>query len=80
MDEREMYAEMNALLGSIAKAFDLEPQEAVRAVETGEVSIKMCEDFRGERYLAAQYRGRSANIYQGAIQRPPLSGASSGTP
>ncbi|WP_146002752.1 hypothetical protein [Telmatospirillum siberiense] len=73
MDEREMYAEMNALLGSIAKAFDLEPQEAARAVEAGEVGIEMREDFRGERYLAAQYRGRSAQIYQGAIKRPPES-------
>lgn len=65
-----MYAEMNALLTSIAKAFALEPEAAARAVEAGEVTIEMCEDALGARYLAAQYQGRSAQIYQGAIRRP----------
>jgi hypothetical protein len=31
----------------------------------------MQEDFRGERFLAAQYQGRSAQIYQGAIRHAP---------
>ncbi len=71
MDEREMYAEMNALLGTLAKAFDLEPEQAARAVEAGEIAIAMQEDARGERFLAAEYRGRSAQIYQGAIRHAP---------
>jgi hypothetical protein len=71
MDEREMYAEMNALLGAIGKAFELAPEQAARAVEAGEIVIEMQEDARGERFLAAQYQGRSAQIYQGAIRHAP---------
>jgi hypothetical protein len=71
MDEREMYAEMNALLAAIAKAFGIEAEQAARAVEAGEVVIDMQEDPLGERYLAARYQGRSAKIYQGAIRYEP---------
>ena len=74
MDEREMYAEMNALLGSLAKAFDLEPEQVARAVEAGEIAIEMQEDARGERFLAAEYQGRSVQIYQGAIRHAPQAG------
>lgn len=66
-----MYAELNALLGALAKAFDLEPEQVARAVEAGEIAIDMQEDARGERFLAAQYQGRSAQIYQGAIRHAP---------
>jgi hypothetical protein len=71
MEEREMYAEMNALLEAIAKAFNIEAEQAARAVENGEITIEMKEDFRGERLLAMHYQGRSAQVYQGAIRHPP---------
>jgi hypothetical protein len=74
MTEREMYGEMNALLGAIATAFGLQPDRAARAVEAGEITIEMREDARGERFLAAQFEGRTAQIYQGAIRHAPESG------
>lgn len=71
MDQREMYAEVNALLGAIAKAFDITPEQAARAVEAGEITMGMAEDERGERYLDAAYAGRKARLYQGAIRYAP---------
>ena len=71
MDEREMYAEMNALLGAIAKAFKIDAEQAARAVEAGEITIEMKQDALGERLLAMRYQGRSAQIYQGAIRHEP---------
>jgi hypothetical protein len=74
MDQKEMYAEMNALLGAIAKALEIEAEVAARALEAGEIAIEMGEDQRGERYLDVRYGGRSVKVYQGAIRHAPTAG------
>ncbi|MDR3441175.1 hypothetical protein [Telmatospirillum sp.] len=71
MDQREMYGELNALLGAIAKALDIEAEQAARAVEQGDIAVEMREDERGERFLSVLYQGRSAKVYQGAIRYAP---------
>ncbi|MTJ79832.1 MAG: hypothetical protein F8N37_02260 [Telmatospirillum sp.] len=69
MDQREMYSEMNQLLGAIAKALGIEAEQAARALERGEIDVAMKEDARGERFLDISYAGRKAQVYQGAILR-----------
>jgi len=70
-----MFSEMNALLGAIAKAFGAQAEQVARAIEAGEIAIEMQEDDRGERFLAVQYQGRSAKLYQGAIRYVPEDGS-----
>jgi hypothetical protein len=66
-DNREMYAEVNALVGAIAKALDLTDEAAVKALEDRSLSLVFGEDEAGQRFVEASHEGRSARIYQGAI-------------
>ena len=69
MSQREMYEQVNALVGTIALALDIEATEAARAVEAGDlVVVAMDEDERG-RFLIVTYGDKVARIYQGAILR-----------
>ncbi len=71
MNDREMYAELNALLGAIGKALDLTSEQTVKAVEADEIAMEMKVDERGERFITVSFQGRSAQIYQGAIRYTP---------
>lgn len=75
-DNREMYDEINALVGSLAKAFEIDEKQVVEDLEAGRIALDMAEDENGNRYLAAVRGDRTARIYQGAIQydRPPQGG------
>lgn len=72
-DNREMYEEINALVGSIAKALDLEAETVAGDLEAGRISISMDSDENGNPYLNVVRGDRTARIYKGAIQydRPP---------
>lgn len=70
-DNREMFEEVNALVGAIAKAFSLSDEDTVKAIEAGSVSIVMAEDEQGQRFLNVTHAGRSAQIYPGAIHHAP---------
>jgi len=70
-DQRELYQEMNELLGAIAKALDIEPEAAARALEQGGIGVDMREDERGQRYLSVTYGARTVKVYQGAIRHAP---------
>jgi hypothetical protein len=71
-DDREMFAEVNALLAAIAKALDLDAEAAVKAIEANEISMGMDVDEEGHNFVAVSYRGKVSRIYQGAIKHAPV--------
>ncbi len=66
--QREMYAEIAALIGSLAKTFAIKDSEAAAAVESGAMALDFAADANGNRFVAARYQGKVARIYQGAIK------------
>ncbi|GAA0582145.1 hypothetical protein [Caenispirillum bisanense] len=78
-DNREMYSEINALIGGLAKAFEIDDKAVVADLEAGRISLDMAADENGNRYIAATRGDRTARLYQGAIQydRPPGEGGGS---
>ncbi|MBI2242172.1 MAG: hypothetical protein HYU59_15380 [Magnetospirillum gryphiswaldense] len=69
MENREMYDEINALVGAVAKAFDTSETEVITAIEQGRLGMEMLVDDEGRNYIQAQFDERSARIYPGAIFR-----------
>jgi hypothetical protein len=70
MENREMFDEINALIGAVAKAFDTSEIDVVTAIEQGRLGMEMLADDQGRNYIAATLDERVARIYQGAIFRP----------
>jgi uncharacterized FlgJ-related protein len=68
-DGREMYGEIAALVGALAKSFGIEESAAAAAVESGAMALTFGRDANGNRFVAATYAGRTARVYQGAIKR-----------
>lgn len=66
---REMYSEIAALIGAIAKAFVMKDAEAAAALESGAMTLDFAKDANGNRYVAAIFAGQTARVYQGAIKR-----------
>ena len=75
MPEPEMFDEINALVGAIGKAFDMTVDDTVKAIEAGHVSLSMKSDAGGQNYVEVNYRGRIAQIFQGAIRHAPSAAA-----
>lgn len=75
MENREMFDEINALVGAVAKAFDTSETEVVTAIEQGRLGMEMLVDEDGRNYIAAQLDERAVRIYQGAIYREDDDGA-----
>lgn len=69
MEHREMYDEINALIGAVAKALDTSEMEVVTAIEQGRLAMEMLTDDQGQNYVSVICDGREARIYQGAIFR-----------
>lgn len=69
MENREMYDEINALIGAVAKALDVSEAEVVTAIEQGRLGMEMLTDENGANYLEVVSDGRTARVYQGAIFR-----------
>lgn len=69
MENREMFEEINALIGSIAKAFDIPDGEVVSAIEQGGLGMELVTDSEGRNCVETTYQGRTARIYPGAIFR-----------
>ncbi len=74
-DPREMFEEVNALLTSVAKALEMEPEEAVRAIEAGEIAMSMDVDEEGRHFVGVTHGGRQSRIYPGAIRHAPEAAA-----
>ncbi|CUW41727.1 conserved protein of unknown function [Magnetospirillum sp. XM-1] len=68
-DNREMFEEIAALIGSIAKAFDLSDTDVVAAIEQGGLGMGMIVDDEGRNCVEVTHEGRTARIYPGAIFR-----------
>ena len=68
-EQREMYAEIAALVGALAKTFAMKDAEAATAVESGAMALDFAQDANGNRFVAATYAGKTARVYQGAIKR-----------
>ena len=69
MENREMFDEINALIGSIAKAFDMGDGDVVTAIEQGDLGMEMKTDDEGMNCVEVSHDGRIARIYPGAIFR-----------
>ncbi|CAA7618396.1 hypothetical protein [Magnetospirillum sp. UT-4] len=70
MDDREMYDEITALIGAVAKALETSETEVVTAIEQGRLEMELLTDAEGANYVAVACDGKSAHIYPGAIFRP----------
>ncbi|HSV28024.1 MAG TPA: hypothetical protein VLL76_00655 [Candidatus Omnitrophota bacterium] len=69
MENREMYDEINALIGAVSKALEVSETEVVTAIEQGRLGMEMLTDERGQNFISATLDGKNARIYQGAIFR-----------
>ncbi|KIL99120.1 hypothetical protein CCC_03338 [Paramagnetospirillum magnetotacticum MS-1] len=69
MENREMFEEIAALIGSIAKAFELSDGDVVAAIERGDLGMEMLTDDEGQNCVEVTHSGRVARIYPGAIFR-----------
>ena len=69
-DSREMYTEVASLIASLGQAFGLDDGAVIGTLERGEVALEFGQDANDNKFVAATYQGRSARIYQGAIQHP----------
>ncbi|MBR9972879.1 hypothetical protein [Magnetospirillum sulfuroxidans] len=74
MENREMFDEINALVGAVAKAFDTSETEVITAIEQGRLGMEMRVDEDGRNFIDASLDERSVRIYQGAIFREDDSG------
>ncbi len=68
-EHREMYSEIAALIGSLAKSFAIKDSEAAAAVESGAMALDFGRDANGNRYVTARFQDKTARVYQGAIKR-----------
>lgn len=69
MESREMYEEINALVGAVAKALDTSEIEVITAIEQGRLAMELLTDGEGRNYIAVDFGGRSVRLYPGAIYR-----------
>ena len=68
-DPREMFSEISALMGSIAKAFNLDESAAISALEKGDIEMSFETDNNGNRFVLARYQDQVARLYAGAIKQ-----------
>ena len=67
-ENREMYAEIAALVAALAKSFAIKDEEAAQAVGSGAMALQFGQDANGNRFVTAAYQGKSNRVYQGAIK------------
>lgn len=69
MENREMFDEINALVGAVATALDVSEIEVVTAIEQGRLGMELQSDDEGRNFVAVTCDDKSVRIYQGAIFR-----------
>ncbi len=69
MENREMFDEINALIGAVAKALDTSETDVITAIEQGRLAMEMLVDEKGQNYLAVSCDDKEARVYPGAIYR-----------
>ncbi len=70
MENREMYDEINALIGAVGKALSISEMDVVSALEQGRLGLAMITDDQGANCVEVNLDGRTARVYQGAVFRP----------
>lgn len=70
MDNREMFDEINQLIGSVATALEISEMEVVTAIEQGRLGLEMKTDEDGRNFLEATCDDKIVLIYPGAVYRP----------
>ena len=68
-NQREMFDEIAALMGGIAKAFNLDESQTITAIEQGTIEMKFETDANGNPFVLATYGDKSARLYAGAIKQ-----------
>jgi len=68
---KEMYEEISALVGGLMKAFDLDEAAVISALERDAFSMTFDIDGNGNRFVLAEYEGRTARLYAGAVKLEP---------
>lgn len=66
---REMFDEIAALMGGVAKAFELDESQTITALEQGTIEMAFEKDANGNPYVLATYGGKTARLYAGAIKQ-----------
>jgi hypothetical protein len=66
---REMFDEIAALMGGIAKAFELDESQAITALEKGVIQMAFETDSNGNPFVLATYGEKKARLYAGAIKQ-----------
>lgn len=69
MENREMYSEINALVGAVAKALNTSEMEVITAIEQGRLGMEMHNDDEGRNFVQVTFDDRVVRVYQGAIFR-----------
>ncbi len=64
----EMYDEINVLLGSLGKAFSMEGIDVAKAIEKGQMLMRLGADGDGDRFVEATYNGKVALVYPGSAK------------
>lgn len=67
--QREMYEEINALVGAAAKALGTSEMEVITAIEQGRLGMEMSVDEDGRNFVLVTCEDKTARIYNGAIFR-----------
>ena len=64
---REMFEEINALIGAVAKALEISEPEVVAAIEEGRLNMELLADQNGSNYVQVECDGKTADIRQGVF-------------
>lgn len=64
---REMFEEINALIGAVAKALDISEPEVVAAIEEGRLNMELLSDQDNSNYVRVECDGKTADIRQGVF-------------
>jgi hypothetical protein len=80
MENREMFNEINALVGAVGKALDISEIEVITAIEQGRLCMEMAVDDVGRNFVEVTLDERKARVYQGAIFRPDDSAPAEAAP
>ena len=68
-ETREMYTEIAALIGAIAKALEMKDSDIAQALEQSAMTLEFGMDANENRFVAVSHEGRTVRVYQGAIKR-----------
>ena len=79
-ENREMYSEVAALVGTLAKAFTLTESAAAAAIESGAMTLDFAKDANGNHFVAANFAGKSARVYKDAIKYTDPAGSAGPQP